>query len=439
MAPTRILIVGHSAVLYTGSAEVLRLIFQPLLASFTDKYCIEQVGLMHFSAVVEPPWPITPTEAVADCRAMPVLALDDIAGQRTFEAVVQRFRPDIVFAHNDPQNVTYLLDLRKRSPWKLVLYINFDGRPVPSCFDCLMQADALITLSGFSRDAYLSSLSSTHGRHVEVMYCPADVDRFAPASAEQRTALRKCNFPDWIAHDSFVIGWVGRNQWRKQIWILYETLSFLRTGEYFVCTKCGRVERSVPCTDRCGGCSFAHADPLQDIYMWMHFPTGKEIGCWGLNELESTFRTRSGRDVHYTQDCSRRRHLAPADMAALYQLWDVFLFPSGGEGFGLPAWEAMSSEIPIVYTDYSSHGEFIKAGDGGLPIGGLLQPEGQSGVLRMIARVEEAVQAVRRIYFDRELGVRLGQNGRAFANRFNLGRMAVEWDRMFTRVVADGK
>ena len=99
---------------------------------------------------------------------------------------------------------------------------------------------------------------------------------------------------------------------------------------------------------------------------------------WPLPLIEQQFGIRKGCDVHYTENCKFKAALAPADMPTLYNLWDCFLYLSGGEGFGIPAWEAMCASLPVVHTNYSSHSEFLRKANGGIPIGGLLQPEAKT-------------------------------------------------------------
>jgi glycosyltransferase involved in cell wall biosynthesis len=55
-----------------------------------------------------------------------------------------------------------------------------------------------------------------------------------------------------------------------------------------------------------------------------------------------------------------RRDLGEEDLAALYLQHDVFLFPSYGEGFGLPVLEAAASGCLIVAPDSSSLRDFVR-------------------------------------------------------------------------------
>ena len=50
------------------------------------------------------------------------------------------------------------------------------------------------------------------------------------------------------------------------------------------------------------------------------------------------------------------------DLAAIYQLSSLFVFPSFYEGFGLPVIEAMASQVPVITSDISSLPEIAKDG-----------------------------------------------------------------------------
>lgn len=60
--------------------------------------------------------------------------------------------------------------------------------------------------------------------------------------------------------------------------------------------------------------------------------------------------------------------MLPRDrMYSLYHMSSVLLFPSRGEGFGLPVGEAMSAGLPIIYTAWSSIPE-VAAAEGNIPL-----------------------------------------------------------------------
>src|SRR5437660_1727640 len=438
----KILIITESPILPTGMAEVIRLIFAALLDKYPDQYEFHQVGLFHSYAVTKPRWPVYPTKGGKDKDGRLFFLTDDLNGQRTFQEISPKLKPDIVFAHNDPQRILYLCTPPAQRLNKLLLYVNFDGLPFPpDQGPILNNADLIVTLSAFSKRIVLSCLPTITPDKVHYLYSPADIARFRPLSESAKMELRNRALPQWMRSSAFLLGWIGRNQWRKQIWILYSVIRYLRTGDYLVCHDCGRVSlrrrgalpsqrihescgnpqsedrpRSEVCSG-CGSARFEKAAPVSDVFLWIHMPD-EPSQDWDKSWLERQFDLRPGRDIHYTEGHKVETCRTPSDMPALYQLWDCLLYLSGGEGFGMPAWEAMCSALPVIYTNYSSHAEFLTKANASLPVGGMLQPEKRTCIWRMVADVSQAIEAVRKIYFDRELGKTLGSNGRSFVQQY---------------------
>jgi glycosyltransferase involved in cell wall biosynthesis len=160
---------------------------------------------------------------------------------------------------------------------------------------------------------------------------------------------------------------------------------------------------------------------------------------WCVRSLEQQFGLACGRDIFYTPGYEMKAALSPLDVPALYQLWDCLLYLSGGEGFGLPAWEAMCAGLPTIYTNYSGHAELLNKAKAGIPVGGILQPEAKSCIWRMVANVSQAVEAVRRLYFDRKLAAALGANGRAFVLNYTPERIAQKWHSIFQTLMIKGE
>ncbi len=455
----RILIITDSPGLPTGLAETTRLIFGNLITKYPDHYDLHQIGLSHFYAVTTALWPVHQTMMREDSEGKLEFLPEDNHGQKTFFRLQPELRPDIVFAFGDPQNVLHFCLPPNERSYKLILHVNFDGLPMPPGFGSLLdRADLIFTKSEFSRDVIALWLPRPPHAKIDYMYSPADLERFAPASATAKAEMRRDLFPAWMPQDAFVLGWIGRNQWRKQVWVMYRLLHYLRSGEYLLCGDCGRVTTfdwdpvrqssldQIPRAlesrpgfryDKCSHCNSAaieKARPLLDLFLWCHMAEDPK-GDWPLLLLEHQFGLRRDRDLCYTPEHELKSALPPDDVPMLYKLWDALLFLSGGEGFGLPAWEAMCSGLPVVYTNYSAHGEFLTRAGAGLSVGGILQPESKSCIWRMIADMPQAIEAVRRLYFDRALGRQLGANGRAFVSQFTVDRQVEVWHRIFQQVM----
>lgn len=459
---TRILIVTDSPVVPTGMAETTRLIFSTLLHNYPQQYDLHQVGLFHCYAVTTPEWPIHPTMAAKGPDGILRFVPEDRYGQKTFPKCLAKIQPDIVFGFGEPHRVLHLCAPPESRRHRLVLYVNFDGLPVPPAYcSHLLNADLIFTKSQFSMDVLASALPGFPPNQLSYLYSPADVERFRPISSEAKASLRRDLLPSWMAQKGFVLGWVGRNQWRKQNWVLFKVIHYLRTGGYLVCRRCGRVSLFDwdPCRQRhletsdeplgsrpgwkrdicqhCGSAEIQRAEPLSDVYLWLHMPQEPEQ-VWPV-ALEQQFGLRRDRDIHYTEGHGPKAALAPWDMGTLYGLWDALLYLTGGEGFGLPAWEAMCCGLPVVYTNYSSHAEFLGRASAGLPVGGILQPEPRTCIWRMVADVQQAVEAVRRLYFDGEIRTAFARNGRAFAGRFAPDVQVERWHNVFQQLLASTK
>jgi glycosyltransferase involved in cell wall biosynthesis len=223
-------------------AETTRLIFETLLAAYPDYYEVYQVGLFHCYAVTEPKWPIYPTKTVKNQLGQNDFSPCDRFGQETFREVLDCVKPDITFAYNDPQNLEHLCDPRDKREHKLIVYTNVDGFPfLTSLVTRLGQADLVFTASRFSAEVLKACCPQIRPDIIDCIYAPADTNRFIPVTEQEKSLLQQDLLPPWMNKGAFVLGWVGRNHWRKQIWILYKVLHYLRTGMYLICQACGKI------------------------------------------------------------------------------------------------------------------------------------------------------------------------------------------------------
>jgi glycosyltransferase involved in cell wall biosynthesis len=94
--------------------------------------------------------------------------------------------------------------------------------------------------------------------------------------------------------------------------------------------------------------------------------------------------------------------VADEDLPALYNLAEVFVFPSLYEGFGLPPLEAMACGTPVVTSDSSSLPEVV----------------GEAGLMVSSGDGEALAQAMRRALDDSALRVDLAKKGLHQARKF---------------------
>ncbi len=84
------------------------------------------------------------------------------------------------------------------------------------------------------------------------------------------------------------------------------------------------------------------------------------------------------------------------ELGGYYRGADVFLLTSNYEGYGMAAAEALQYGLPVIMTDVGVAGEIVKSG-----VNGLIVPVGDKNAL---------VQALEKLYKDKELRARLSQN-----------------------------
>ena len=149
------------------------------------------------------------------------------------------------------------------------------------------------------------------------------------------------------------------------------------------------------------------AEPMDDAVLWMHAYNQPNIG-WDFNLHRDMYNL--GDKIIFTTKLTQDDGLKVAEMANLYNMFDVFTSLSGGEGFGIPLIEAQACGVPVVYTNYSGQAEICV--EGGLPVDYELYPEPISSIDRGMADINHAIEQFAKLYKDKELYGDLSQKGR---------------------------
>ncbi len=100
---------------------------------------------------------------------------------------------------------------------------------------------------------------------------------------------------------------------------------------------------------------------------------------------------------------------------------DLFVCPSRWEGFGLVVAEAMACGLPVVASAVDSLPELVRDGVEGR----LVPPEDPGAIARVAAE----------LLADPEARRRMGAAGRERAERFSLGRMAADYERIYAELL----
>jgi glycosyltransferase involved in cell wall biosynthesis len=102
--------------------------------------------------------------------------------------------------------------------------------------------------------------------------------------------------------------------------------------------------------------------------------------------------------------------VADGDLPALYNLADLFVFPSLYEGFGLPPLEALACGTPVITSDASSLPEVV----------------GEAGPMVEATDVEALAEAMKRVLEDDALQERMIAQGLEQARKFTWKKAAAK-------------
>lgn len=217
------------------------------------------------------------------------------------------------------------------SPAQTIFWFPSDGgagMPI-GCHQILQKVEIPVAMAKFGqkqvKDYYnINALHIPHG---------TDPNRFHRLSDEERYKLKA----RYGIQDKFVIGVVARNQPRK----------FLdRTIKMFQVLK--NISEKIP-----NAVLFLHLDPNDPAQVF------------DMRRLISRFNLEN-RVVFSGMDAMKG---FPRDqMNNVYNMFDLFLLTTSGEGFGIPIIEAMSCEIPVLATNYTTTPELVIENKAGLGI-----------------------------------------------------------------------
>jgi glycosyltransferase involved in cell wall biosynthesis len=231
-----------------------------------------------------------------------------------------------------------LLDTFMLFPWILNLdlspakvffwYPSDGGAGMPKgCEQILKKVDKPIAMSKFGQ----KQVKDYYG--IDTGYIPhgLNVNRFFRLKNEERRMLRM----QWGLDDKFVIGVVARNQPRKN---LDRTIKIM-----------AKLKDKLP-----NAVLLLHLDPNDPAQQMFNLPSL-------IQKYNSENRIIfTGMKAHKGFPWNK--------MNEVYNLMDVFLLTTSGEGFGIPIIEAMACQVPVLATSYTTTPELVEQTKAGLGI-----------------------------------------------------------------------
>lgn len=109
------------------------------------------------------------------------------------------------------------------------------------------------------------------------------------------------------------------------------------------------------------------------------------------------------------------------DLPGLYQLADLFVYPSIFEGFGIPILEALYSRVPVITSRASS----------------MTEVGGEHTLYVDPNNVEEMSAAIKKVLYDRELQEKMIAEGYRHARKFDADKVATNIMKVYNKVLGD--
>ena len=202
----------------------------------------------------------------------------------------------------------------------------------------------------------------------------------------------------WGLQDKFVVGCVARNQGRKMLDRLIKIFSVF-------------------------------APKHQNAMLLMHLDPSDSAAVFDMNQLIIRYGLQNRciyTGMRYFKGFTYQQ------MNEVYNLMDVFLLPTSGEGFGVPICEAASCEVPTLVTDYTTTQELVMDdGQSGESIKLAGEITGSWNVERGVCDIQDGAEKLEKLYVDEGLRRLYGKNGRTkVLNLYDWHIVINSWEKM---------
>ncbi len=275
-------------------------------------------------------------------------------GRWRFERVLLDFKPDIVFDVRDYWMNCYQQNSPLRPYYHWVVMPTIDSEPQQEDWiDTYLSADAIFTYSDFGRDV-LKRQSNDKIRYIDTASPGVDLNVFRPYIKE-KTVLRSAL---GIPEDAYVVGSIMRNQKRKLIPDLFDTLEIMRNRNpelyeksfLYLHTSFPDAGWDIPQLLK----EYNIANKVLFTYVCHHC---KNVTSMLFNHVRATCNKCGQKALHMP---NVNNGVTSEQLAHIINTFDIYVQYAICEGFGMPQVEAASCGIPVASVNYSAMEDIIR-------------------------------------------------------------------------------
>jgi len=439
-AKKRILICGEASFLSTGFSVFNREILRRLHS--TGKYEIAEMGSYAPHGCKEGndlPWKfygVLPANEVE--KKIYESHPQNQFGKYKIDAVMAEFQPDIVFDPRDPWMVEHLQSCRFRDNFKLFLCPTVDSAPqkrqwIDSIFK---KADVVTTYSRYGK-----RVLEADGINVTDVTSPGlDLNKWKP--------LEHLDIRDKfiIKPTLLIFGTVMRNQKRKLYPDLFDAYARLRS-KWVTPQRLNAIKKKMARKEKLSeqeikvmrihhSALFCHTSwpdlgwniPALVQRFGIQRHTLFTYKCDACNYVYvHWFSPSTPKGATQCRKCGKMSAHMPGthsgvsedDLIELFNLIDIYIQPAICEGWGLPIMESKACGIAGLYQNYSAMEDHVENG-GGLPIKiGRLYHEAETEAVRSLPDIQDMVDKMEMLAFDKKKRNKLAKQARACALRMH--------------------
>lgn len=426
----RVLAYCDSPTVSTGFGTVARNILRRL--HDTGKFQITVLGINHFGEPYDReqyPYDIFPATLPVQTRSGKL----DVYGSELLIEMIQNMPFDILWTLQDPfilnKMSQYIDQIRKQKPFKWISYMPLDAeQPQIEWLEPFVLADYPVAYNDWAKEKWSETARTYQWKKKEepnkaqqeaikriyqlperlrTIYHGIDTKIFFPLPKSQAQEFRKKFFKDSVDYNTFVVTNVNRNQQRKDF---YRTLAGFK--------------------------KFKEMNPQAKTMLYLHCKINDVGG--DLIKIAGQIGLEPGIDMTFPppEIFAPSQGLPIEMMNLIYNVSDIIISTTTGEGQGLSSFEALAAQGPILMPDNTALMETLADGKG-MPIksGGDLDHyvvfPMDNDVVRPVIHVEDMAKQLDYLYNHPEEREKMAETGYNWIIKKDWDVIGKQWIELF--------